>query len=72
MRLMKEECSKGSGPKKVISDVSSQVGGIVAATDSCEIPRDEQQVVKLKSRMKSSSLPSVSAPSDELTGFHGG
>ena len=56
MQQMKEECSKGSGPKQVICDVSSRVGGVISATDSCAIPRNELQVTKLKSRMKSSSL----------------
>lgn len=66
MQQMREECKKGSGPKKVISQVSAGVGGIVSASDSCEIPRNEQQVTKLKSRMKSSSLPASCAPGDEL------
>ena len=67
MLRMKEECEKGSGPKKVVSDVSAQVGGLTAATDSCEIPRNEQQVSKLKVRMKSSAGTTNScAPSDEL------
>ena len=57
MEQMKEECIKGSGPKKVVSDVSSRLGGVLAASDSCEIPRNEQQVLKLKKRMCSSELP---------------
>ena len=61
MQQMKEECSKGS--KKVVCDVSSRLGG---AEDSCEIPHNEQQVTKLKSRMKSSSLPVSCATTDEL------
>ena len=48
MEQMKEQCSKGFGPKKVASDVSTILGGVLAATDSCEIPRNEQQVSKLK------------------------
>ena len=67
MLRMKEECEKGSGPKKVVSDVSAQVGGLTAATDSCEIPRNEQQVSKLKVRMKSSAgTTNLCTPSDEL------
>ena len=46
---------QGSGPKKVISDVSAGVGGIISAVDSCELPRNEQQVIKLKNRLKTSS-----------------
>ena len=67
MQKMREECKSGSGPKKVVSDVSAQVGGVIAASDSCEIPRNEQQVAKLKVRMKSSSAgTNLCAPSDEL------
>ena len=66
MQQMREECKKGSGPKKVVSEVSAGVGGIVSASDSCEIPRNEQQVTKLKSRMRLSSLPASCAPGDEL------
>ena len=55
MDEIKEECNRGSGPKKVIATVSAGVGGVISATDACELPRDEQQVTKLKSRMKSSS-----------------
>ena len=65
MQQMKEECSKGLGPKQVICDVSSRVGGIISATDSCAIPRSELQVTKLKSRMKS-SLPVSCGANDEL------
>ena len=55
MHQIKEECDKGSGPKKVISDVSAGVGGIISAVDSCELPHNEQQVIKLKNRLKTSS-----------------
>ena len=55
VQRMKEECSKGYGPKRVLCDVSASVGGILSATDSCELPRSEQQVSKMKSRMKSHS-----------------
>ena len=55
MEQKKVECSKGSGPKKVVSDVSTRLGGVLAASDSCEIPRNEQQVPR-----------SCYDPSDEL------
>ena len=65
MLKMKEECEKGYGLKKVVSHVSAQVGGLIAATDSCEIPRNEQQVTNLKVGMKSSSTGSnLCDPSD--------
>lgn len=38
------------------------VGGVVFATDSCEIPRNEQQVTKLKSW----TLPVACSATDEL------
>ena len=66
MLKMKEECEKGYGPKKVVSDVSPQVGRLIATADSCEIPCNEQQVTKLKVRMKSSTGTISCAPSDEL------
>ena len=33
-----------------------------SASDSCEIPCNEQQVMKLKGRMKSSSIANTCAP----------
>ena len=57
MAQMKEECSKGSGPKKVVSDVSTSLGGVLAASDSCEIPLNEQKVAKLKQQLKISEVP---------------
>ena len=45
----------------------SRLGGVLAASDSCEIPRNEEQVLKLKKRLKSSELPGSSLDqSDEL------
>ena len=41
MQRLREECERDSGPKKVVS-VSAQVGGVIAASDSCEIPLNEQ------------------------------
>ena len=53
-----------------MSDVSSRIGGVISASDACEIPRNEQQVTKLKSRIKYSELLNVHnlpfEPSDEL------
>ena len=58
MEQMREECSKGFRPKKVVSDVPTRLGGVLAASDSCEIPRNEQQVSKLKRLLKVSEVPS--------------
>lgn len=57
IQKMKEESVKGIGPKKIVSNVSASVGGIMSANDSCELPRGEQQASKIKSRMKLSSSP---------------
>lgn len=51
MEKIKQECT-ASGPKQVVSSVSNCVGGVMNATDPCELPRDEQQVSKLKQRVK--------------------
>ena len=66
LQQIKDECSKGSGPKQAISDVSARFRGVISATDSCEIPRNEQQVTKLKRQMKYSEYSSVSQQGDEL------
>lgn len=67
MKQIKEECFKGSGTKKVISDVLTHLGGVLSSSDSCEIPWNEQQVMKLKKRLKLSEAPrSCYNPSDEL------
>ena len=69
MQQIKEECSKGSGPKQAVSDVSARMGGVISATDACEIPHNEQQVTKLKRRMKYSGYSDVHPSceqSDEL------
>ena len=51
MSALKAECET-SGPKIVVGKISARVGGIVAASDSCELPRGEQQVSDLKRRKK--------------------
>ena len=43
MAVIKNE-SKHSGPKQVIQRISSSMGGILSATDMCQLPRSEQQV----------------------------
>ena len=43
------------------------MGGVLAASDSCEIPENLQEVVMLKRRMNMSEVPrSCYDPSDEL------
>ena len=48
-----KEVSKNDGPKGVISKVYAKLGGVVGASDSCILPKNEQQVIKAKSRSKS-------------------
>ena len=43
-----------SSPKEILSDVSSSVGGVLAATDPCSLPRNEQQILDAKRRQKES------------------
>ena len=58
-----------AGPKGVVSKVSAELGGVVGASDGasdgCMLPRNEQQVIKAKSRSKSSVLP-CSTSNDEF------
>lgn len=37
MAMIKPECEK-SGPKQVIQRVSSNMGGVLSATDMCQLP----------------------------------
>jgi hypothetical protein len=60
MAKIKEEL-KSAGPKTVISKVSAEVGGVIGATDACILPRNEQQVMKAKSRSKIAAVPTCSS-----------
>ena len=43
MAAMKKQCLSGKdGPKRVMSEVSSMVGGVLCSSDACELPRNEQ------------------------------
>ena len=44
--------SEAGGPKKVVSDVSAAVGGLLSASDPCSLPRSEQQVTDMRRRQK--------------------
>ena len=66
MAAIKEQCLSGKdGPKRVVSEVSSMVGGVLCASDACELPRNEQQVSDLKQRQKKAMIAGVNS-SDEL------
>ena len=68
LSAIKEECVRGKGPKEVVSRVSSAVGGIKNALDSCELPRNEQQVSYVKRQLKTTTSPISSvSPTDELS-----
>ena len=66
MAVIKEQCLLGKvGPKKVVSEISSMVGGVLSAADACELPRNEQQVSDLKQRQKKVVVAGASS-CDEL------
>ena len=66
MSAIKEQCLSGKeGPKQVVSEVSSMVGGVLCASDACELPRNEQQVSDLKQRQKKGVIANAN-PCDEL------
>lgn len=67
MAAIKEQCLSGtSGPKKVVSQVSSMVGGILlCASDVCELPRSEQQESDVEQRQNNVVVGGV-ASCDEL------
>lgn len=69
MAKIKEE-SKKAGPKEVISKVSAELGGVVGASDSCMLPRSEQQVIKAKSRSKSAALPCLTSNDEFAVVMH--
>ena len=41
MARIKHECSDARGPKKVVQEVSNSYGGVLSATDICQLPRGE-------------------------------
>jgi hypothetical protein len=66
MSAIKEQFQSGKdGPKRVISEVSSMVGGVLCASDACELPRNEQQVSDLKQTQKKSVIAGANS-CDEL------
>ena len=69
MAKIKEEL-KNAGPKKVISKVSTELGGMVGASDACMLPRNEQQVIKAKSRSKIAAVPTCSSNDDFAIVMH--
>ena len=69
MAKIKEEL-KNAGPKKVISKVSTELGGVVGASDACMLPRNEQQVIKAKSRSKIAAVPTCSSNDDFAIVMH--
>ena len=64
---IRSQCSI-SGPKEVVSSISADAGGILAASYPGELPRDEQQVSQMKKRLPKcmSSSSSKCSADDEL------
>ena len=69
MAKIKDE-SKWAGPKKVISKVSSELGGVIGAIDPCVLPRNEQQIMKAKSRSKIAAVPACSSSDNFAVVMH--
>ena len=59
MARIKHECSVAKGPKKFVQEVSASVGGMLSATDICQLPQGEQQVSQVKRRCKQQQLGSA-------------
>ena len=66
MARIKHECSDAKGLKKVVQEVSNTYGGVLSATDICQLPRGEQQVSQAKRRCKQSSISQAGSADDEL------
>ena len=66
MARIKHECSDAKGPKKVVQEVSNTYGGVLSATDICQLPRGEQQVSQAKRRCKQSSISQAGSADDEF------
>ena len=58
--------SSAKGPKEILSDISAKVGGVLAATDPCSLPRNEQQIVDAKRRQKKVEACGSTSGVDEL------
>ena len=65
MELVKANARAG-GPKQVLGVVSKSVGGVVAATSACDLPRNERQIAYIQRSTKSRSLSSSSLVGDPL------
>ena len=50
--------SEVGGPKKVVAEVSSAIGGVLSASDACSLPRNEQQVTDIRRRQKKGTCSS--------------
>lgn len=62
--LIKSHCSKG--PKAILHQVSSEVGGLTDSAAPGELPRSEKQVTRIRSKEKSSGSTTNSHAVDEL------
>ena len=65
IQRIKEECLV-KGPKSVVHDISSRVGGVESALAPGQLPRNEMQVVKQKRKIKTNNLSGVGVAADEL------
>ena len=56
----------------MISKVSTELGGMVRASDACMLLQSEEQVIKVKSRSKIAAVPTCSSNDDFAIVMHHG
>ena len=58
--------NENKGPREVVESVSRQVGGMLGATASGQLPRDEKQVSNVKRRSMPVQQGTMDGEADEL------
>ena len=56
----------GKGPRATLESISREIGGVLEAAASGELPRDEKQVSNAKQRSKFSNSGASDTVADEL------
>ena len=64
LQRIKDDCVN-EGPKGTVEKVSYQMGGVLGASNSGQLPRDEQQVSNQRRKRKFSEI-STGTPADSL------
>ena len=58
-KLLMQSESQHSGPKRTISVVFDKFGGVIGASSSCELPRNERQISYIKQRSNTKAQHTV-------------